>query len=108
MKVRLHEDAIVEAEEASRWYTQQQPGLGREFSDEIKRCLQLLTSDPARLPLLEDAPRGVAVRRVLMTRFPFKIIFEVIQNEVVVLAIAHGSRRPRYWHKRQSSSPQNE
>ncbi|RLT05905.1 MAG: type II toxin-antitoxin system RelE/ParE family toxin, partial [Planctomycetota bacterium] len=37
-------------------------------------------------------------------RFPYKIIFEMIQNEVVVLAVAHGSRRPNYWLKRRSST----
>lgn len=104
MKVRLHDDAVVEAEEAARWYSQQQRGLGKEFAQELKRCLKMLRANPARLPVLETAPRKVEVRRILMTRFPYKIIFEIIQNEVIVLAVAHGSRRPNYWLKRRSSA----
>lgn len=104
MKVRLHDEAVVEAEEAARWYSKQQRGLGKEFTRELKRSLRSLRANPTRLPLLETAPRNVEVRRVVMARFPYKIIFEIIQNEVVVLAVAHGSRRPSYWLKRRSSA----
>ena len=100
MKVRLHEEAVIEAEEAARWYSQQQRGLGKEFTQELKRCLRSLRANPTRLPLLETAPPNMKVRRALTARFPYKIIFEIIQNEVVVLAVAHGSRRPDYWIKR--------
>ena len=104
MKVRLHDEAVVEAEETARWYSQQKRGLGKEFTQELKRCLKMLRANPVRLPLLETAPRNVEVRRVLMTRFPYKIIFEIIAKEVIVLAVAHGSRRPNYWIKRRSST----
>ena len=104
MKVRLHEEAVIEAAEAARWYSQQQRGLGKEFTQELKRCLRSLRANPTRLPLLETAPPNLEVRRVLTARFPYKIIFEIIQNEVVVLAVAHGSRRPDYWIKRRSSA----
>ena len=102
MKVRLHDEAVFDAAEAARWYSQQKRGLGREFSQELKRTLRLLRSDPGRLPLLESAPRNVEVRRILMARFPYKIVFEVVKNEVVVLAVAHGSRRPNYWLSRRA------
>ena len=104
MKVRLHEEAVIEAGEAARWYSQQQRGLGKEFTQELKRCLRSLRANPTRLPLLETAPPNLEIRRVLTARFPYKIIFEIIQNEVVVLAVAHGSRRPDYWIKRRSSA----
>ena len=105
MKVRLHEEAVVEAESAAEWYSRQQPGLGEEFTDELTRCLRLLSADPTRLPLLETRTRDVETRRILMARFPYKIIFEVVREEVVVLAVAHGRRRPNYWLPRKSSSP---
>lgn len=104
MKVRLHDEAVIESEEAARWYSQQQRGLGREFHQELKRTLRMLRANPGRLPLLETAPRNVEVRRVLMARFPYKVIFEIVQNEVVVLGVAHGSRRPNYWLSRRASA----
>ena len=102
MKVRLHDEAVIEAEEAARWYSQQKRGLRKEFTQELKRCLKMLRANPARFPQLETAPRSIDVRRILTARFPYKIIFEIIQNEVIVLAVAHGSRRPNYWIKRRS------
>ena len=104
MKVRLHDEAVIEAEEAARWYSQQQRGLGREFQTELKRSLKMLRAKPERLPVLETATRNIDVRRILMARFPYKVIFEIVQNEVVVLAVAHGSRRPNYWLSRRAST----
>ncbi len=79
MKVRLHEEAVVEAEEAARWYSKQQRGLGKEFSQELKRSLRSLSANPTRLPLLETTPRNVEVRRVLMARFPSWIIIDWLE-----------------------------
>lgn len=62
MKVRLHDEAVVEAEEAARWYSKQKRGLGKEFTQELKRSLRSLQANPTRLPLLETAPRNVEVR----------------------------------------------
>lgn len=97
MKVRLHEEAVIESEEAARWYSQQKRGLGKEFTQELKRCLRMLRANPARLPRLETTPHHSGIRRILMSRFPYKIIFEIVDKEVVILAVAHGSRRLNHW-----------
>jgi hypothetical protein len=33
-------------------------------------------------------------------RFPFYIVFRADDVNVVVFAVAHGKRRPRFWHDR--------
>jgi toxin ParE1/3/4 len=40
------------------------------------------------------------VRRLLLDRFPYAIVYEMIDNRPVVLAVAHSARRPGYWRKR--------
>ena len=40
-------------------------------------------------------------RRVaVLDRFPFTIPYQIIGDEIVVLALAHISRRPGYWSRR--------
>ena len=39
-------------------------------------------------------------RRVLVWRFPFSIIYFLESGQIVVVAVAHQSRRPDYWRVR--------
>jgi hypothetical protein len=42
-----------------------------------------------------------AVRRALFPRpFPYVVFFYVMQANAIVLAVAHGRRRPGYWAER--------
>jgi toxin ParE1/3/4 len=48
--------------------------------------------------------RTLGVRRFVMSRFPFALPYLVIEEQVVVLAVAHLRRRPGYWLRRISGS----
>jgi len=39
-------------------------------------------------------------RRVLMQRFPFSVYYEVANDHIRVVAVAHQHRKPGYWKKR--------
>jgi hypothetical protein len=38
-------------------------------------------------------------------RFPFSLVYRVLESEVEVLAVAHGKRRPGYWRSRLPRAP---
>ena len=79
------------------YYESRQPGLGGELEDEIDAVLTVI------LQLPEAAPpwKGATDRRVAMLdRFPFTLPYQIIGGTIVVLALAHLSRRPGYWAKR--------
>jgi len=40
------------------------------------------------------------IRRCLVKKFPFSVIYSVQGDVVYVIAIAHGSREPGYWKHR--------
>ncbi len=46
------------------------------------------------------APLKFGVRRVLARRFPYSVVYIELSDEIRVLAIAHGSKRPAYWRGR--------
>lgn len=42
----------------------------------------------------------VDLRRFVLHRFPYVIVYLVDPGEIVVLAVAHTRRRPGYWRRR--------
>jgi toxin ParE1/3/4 len=83
---------------AVRRYEESRPGLGEEFLAEVKRLLDRIASEASTFPKWRD---DRPYRKAVMThRFPFVIFFEIREEQIRVLAIAHGKRRPGYWLRR--------
>ena len=100
MKLRIHAAAEQEARQAAQWYEDRRVGLGFEFLAVVDTALQRIRDDPLQFPILETLPDEPSVRRFLLKRFPYTIIYEVVSPEIQVLAVAHVRRRPQYWKKR--------
>jgi plasmid stabilization system protein ParE len=95
--VRLSEEAIDELLEAAVWYRARRPGLESEFLAEVDHVLPLIGSSPTSFPRLLDLPDDLLIRRALLPRFPYAVIFIDLGEHVRVLAVAHAKRRPGYW-----------
>jgi plasmid stabilization system protein ParE len=81
------------------YYEARQPGLGAELEEEIEAVFALILRFPEAAPQWRDRPdRRVAV----LERFPFTIPYQIKYDDIVVLALAHTSRRPGYWSQRGS------
>jgi plasmid stabilization system protein ParE len=39
-------------------------------------------------------------RRFLLRRFPYSVIYRIEPAKIVIVAVAHGRRRPGYWKDR--------
>lgn len=94
LPVDVHVEALDELEEAAAWYEVQRPGLGFEFAAEIERVIASIAERPFAFP---EWKREDPVRRALASRFPYAVFFDVESHRLVVMAIAHSSRRPGYW-----------
>lgn len=95
--VRLSPEAIDELVEAAVWYRARRPGLESEFLAEFDRVLPLIGSSPASFPRLLDMPEDLVIRRALLPRFPYAVIFMDLGTEIRVLSVAHAKRRPGHW-----------
>ena len=102
MNLIVHPEADEEIQAAVRYYEGSRPGLGDDFLAELRTHLERIADDPLSLPKLETAPKRLDIRRTLILRFKYVVVLAVVENEVFVLAVAHGSRRPNYWLKRRS------
>jgi plasmid stabilization system protein ParE len=101
MKSRFHEAAEVELTEAVEYYDSATEGLGNRLLAEVLSTVEYIEEFP------EIAAAGEhSVRRKVLARFPYSILYMIQQGELIVLAIAHQSRRPNYWTDRLPPSKQ--
>ncbi len=101
MKIRIHEDAEQELLEAAQWYEHRRCGLGSEFLASADEILQRLRSGIGAAPQYELTPEFPEIRRIVLTRFPYVIVFESTDEGPLVLAISHARQEPKYWlHRR--------
>jgi toxin ParE1/3/4 len=97
--VRLHPDAEAELRAAAEWYEVRSPGLGFDLVAHVSAAIDAVVEQPSVGTPVRKAERG-GLRRALVDRFPYGIIYLVRENEIVIVAVAHLSRRPGYWRSR--------
>lgn len=98
MKAVRYEDAADEEliDEIVR-YELRREGLGTEFLTAVRDAVRLVSQNPGAWQASEHARD---VRRFVMDRFPFTIVYTELPDEVLIIAIAHASREPGYWRAR--------
>lgn len=97
MRASLTADAEYELIESARYYAQEANAeLGQAFLSEFERSVELLLEHPK----FGAVWRG-ATRRLPLRRFPYSIVYELREDEVRVIAVAHQRRRPGFWKDRE-------
>ena len=84
MKLRFLILAQRELDDAVAWYNEQAAGSGQEFLDELDRVVRRAVTFPMSCPEIEPG-----VRRCLLARFPYGLIYGVDRKTIVVVAVAH-------------------
>ena len=95
MKIRFLPPARRELKEAVRYYNAQRVRLGEEFRDEVWETIQRIDRFPEAWH-----PLSVSIRRCQMNRFPYGLIYELSENGILIIAVAHLHRAPEYWRSR--------
>jgi plasmid stabilization system protein ParE len=93
--VSFHPLAEQELNDAASYYNTVSPGLGVIFLDEVEHALNQIHEHPNAAPLVNRV-----VRRKVVRRFPYSIMYSVQADTIWILAIANQKRRPFYWHGR--------
>lgn len=92
MKVRFLKPAQSEVDDAFAWYEEQMHRLGRQFLDDFDRAVRRVVAYPFAGTEIEEG-----LRRCLLSRFPYGIIYGLDSDSVIVVAVTHLHREPRYW-----------
>ncbi|HBG92171.1 MAG: plasmid stabilization protein [Nitrospirae bacterium GWF2_44_13] len=92
MKVRFLKPAQHEVDDAVAWYDSQSRDLGTRFLDDLDRTIRRIITFPLSCAEIEPD-----IRRCLLTRFPYGVIYGIDSDAIVVIAVAHLHREPQYW-----------
>ncbi len=98
--VRFDEEAEEELTAAAIRYEKQQAGLARQLLAAVNRAVERIRTGPSRCTYEPTVPRDLKVQRVFVQKFPYRVVFVELAEEVRVLAVAHNSQRPDYWRHR--------
>lgn len=96
MNLRVHQAAEKELLEGAQWYEDQQPGLGEQFLDEYESAILRILAAPTSFSRMETVRTKRIIRRCLLKRFPYYVAYELLAEEILVMAVAHTKRRPNY------------
>ena len=94
-RVVFHREAEAELVAAARFYDSHRLGLGLDFIAEVQRAVGVLAAYPRM-----GRPFSKRLRRVLVPRFPYGLLYEIGVDQILIVAVAHVRRRPGYWRHR--------
>ena len=93
--VEFHPEAEEEFISAARFYEDQTAGLGLDFIRTIQGTYERLLASPR-----SGTPLGRRLRRVLVPKFPYGLLYRVEPERIYIVAVMHLRRRPVYWRHR--------
>lgn len=90
--VRYHEAAETELLDAVGYLELQKRALGKRFLSEIRRAETLMAQFPEASQEIRPG-----IRKYVLRKFRYALIYALENDGLVILAVAHASRRPGYW-----------
>jgi len=95
MNTSFLDAAQSEFDDAIDYYDEQRPGLGSEFAEEVEEALERIKYYPEAW-----SPLSPRVRRCVINRFPYSVLYEVRSEIIIIVAIQHHHQEPESWRTR--------
>ena len=90
--------AASQLADAAQYLEEVRAGIGLEFVDQVEGILEAAAENPRLFPRVPDV-EGPEVRRGLIRRHGYWVIYEVHPERLLVLLVWHGARRPEGWRQ---------
>lgn len=100
LTIEFEPEASLELSHAVSWYEDRRANLGLDFLGVVDGTVERIAQ--RRLPgspvpgLAQNSP----IRRVPVPRFPYQIVYFIVDDVVPVVAVAHDRQRSQYWADR--------
>ncbi len=95
MTFEFHPGGRIEFIDAVAYYELSRKGLGLRLSREVYATINRVTLNPTAWPLISEN-----TRRCFTKRFPYGVVYEIREDDILIIAVAHSSREPFYWSSR--------
>lgn len=87
--VIIDQEAKIDLNDAALWYELRSTGLGDKFLSAFLNVIDYLEVHAHTYAVIEDD-----FRQAIMKRYPFVVVYRVIDSEVRIIAVFHTSRNP--------------
>ena len=91
--------AINELNDSIDFYDLEVKGLGKQFKNEVQDSIKRIVKNPKAWSVEKGE-----IRRYILLKFPYKILYSIEKDHIFIIAIAHMHRRPNYWIERIKSN----
>jgi len=97
-RVLFHSAARAELDEAMAFYERRCKGLGLDLEKNVAQAVLAIQRSPESWPTL----LRTKFQKYFVERFPFTVFYLDLPDRIWIVAIAHASRRPGYWDRREA------
>lgn len=94
-RLRFHPEAKAEYRHAAKWYDAQRKGKGGKLIVEVRKQLHFILASPKA-----DAAVQGDIRKAVVERFPYIVLYREEGDEIYVISVFHTSRNPAIWKAR--------
>ena len=94
--IRFRPAAARELTADDRYCNKHYTGRGDRFAVAVERALLAIAESPLAFPLLYEPD----IRSAKVERFPYRVVYILVEENIDILAVAHAKRRPAYWRRR--------
>ena len=99
MKLTIRDEADEDAVAAALWYESCREGLGIRFRNRLAAVYESIAFNPRQFGAITHRKVHGDVRMAFLKQFPYTVVFEIFDDEVVVYAVSDG-RRDDPWIQR--------
>ena len=95
MRIEFLEEAQFELDDSVEYYNNEVEGLGETFLQEVLNSIDRIAKYPeAWHPLSKNT------RRCQTRRFPYGLIYTVLNDTVLIISVSNLHRKPNHWKDR--------
>jgi plasmid stabilization system protein ParE len=95
MRWEIHPEALLEYQEATLFYAERSSSSAHRFVAAIEDAISRIVASPFAWRIVDDD-----IRRCLVQRFPYAVLYTVEADYILIVAVMHGHREPGYWKRR--------
>ena len=95
MQIEFIKPAAIESDDAIEYYELQLSGLGKKFFIDVIETLELISKYPQLF-----TQNSEHTRKAVLRKFPYNVIYSILNNRIYIIALAHQNSTPEYWINR--------
>lgn len=96
LAIKLLDAAEAEMADAISWYEEHESGLGSAFREAVETTIAFIVDNPSAYPIVF----GSTIRRAIIERFPYIVVYSLEPDQVLIVSVFHTSRNPIVWRGR--------